>query len=475
MSDAGPTKESLGDRAVRWMPYAVVAGLLVWLVNRAAGPVSDPDDWWHLRLGFDLWHERSFAVPDWSPFGTLPWVPSEPLPEVVSAGVYHVAGLPGLAWLYGASCAVVALVLYAVYRRHGGVLVTTAALALTILAASGSMTSRPQIISFALLAVTVSAWLRTEEDLRARWWLVPLTWVWSLCHGFWFLGVGVSALMALGIVVSRGLSWGTRARIVAVPLLSMAVVALNPYGLGVIEAPFAVSSTSQYISEWQRTDLLLPGPIGLEVMILATAAVMVVRRRATVGRVLVLLAAAMCTWYAVRLVAVGAVITGPLLVQALQSVVPPREGDGERASRRELLGLGAFAALCLVVLAFAVPHTSAEPGDVPTALDARLDALPAGSVVFNEYELGGWVSWRHPDLHQAIDGLIVPYPTDYVDRYYRAEFGDPSWKRFVVSIDAKVALISTDSSLVQPMLDAGWTEAGRDDGWVLLYPPCLTC
>ena len=466
--------QDLGDRAVRSLPYVIVAGLLAWLAHNGAARVSDPDDWWHLRLGLDLWHQHSFAVPDWSPFGTLDWVPSEPLPEVVSAGVYHVAGLPGLAWLFGASIVAVMLGTYLVLRRHGSALAAAVALALTTLAASGSLTSRPQVISFVLLAVVVSAGLRTEEDLRARWWLVPMTYVWSLCHGFWFLGVGISGAMAFGIVVSRRISWGTRVRLLAVPALSMSVVALNPFGLGVIEAPFAVSSTSQYISEWQRTDLLLPGPISLEVMIVAVAAIWVVKRRGfTLARALVLLAAVFFLWYAVRLVAVGAVVAAPLLTTALQSILPAREGSGQvpGATRRETLGLVAWAAACLVALAVAVPHTSSEPGDVPLALDARLDALPDGSAVFNEYQLGGWISWRHPDLHQAIDGLIVPYDTDYVSAYYHALLAEPGWQDFMTRIDARVALIADPSPLSKAMISDGWQVGGRDEGYVLLYPP----
>ncbi len=70
-------------------------------------------------------------------------------------------------------------------------LAASVATVFTVLAAAASLTSRPQLVCFVLLPVVLAAWLQTERDLKPRWWLVPLMWVWSLCHGFWFLGAGL--------------------------------------------------------------------------------------------------------------------------------------------------------------------------------------------------------------------------------------------------------------------------------------------
>ena len=102
----------MGDRAVRWMPAFLMAFLLGWVLSRAARPISDPDDWWHLRLGNDLIAQRSLATPaHWSAFATVPWVPTEPLPEVVSAYVERAGGLPALAVLFAVATLFIFLVL----------------------------------------------------------------------------------------------------------------------------------------------------------------------------------------------------------------------------------------------------------------------------------------------------------------------------------------------------------------------------
>ena len=52
----------------------------------------------------------------------------------------------------------------------------------------GQPDPRPQLVSIALAAVVTAAWLCSARDLRARWWLVPVTWVWACSHGLWFVG-----------------------------------------------------------------------------------------------------------------------------------------------------------------------------------------------------------------------------------------------------------------------------------------------
>ena len=86
----------------------MVCGLLAWVSARAARPISDPDDWWHLRLGNDLIAQHSLSAPHhWSSFASVSWVPTEPLPEIASALVERRLGLPGLAWLFGLAAMVV--------------------------------------------------------------------------------------------------------------------------------------------------------------------------------------------------------------------------------------------------------------------------------------------------------------------------------------------------------------------------------
>jgi len=137
------------DRLVRWLPVALVCGVITMIARRAVAPIRDPDDWWHLRLGNDLITQHSLATPEnWSSFGSVSWVPTEPLPEVAAAYVERWLGLPGLAVLFWLAGLAVAVAVHAANRREARPLAASAATVFTVLAAAASLTSRPQLISF---------------------------------------------------------------------------------------------------------------------------------------------------------------------------------------------------------------------------------------------------------------------------------------------------------------------------------------
>jgi hypothetical protein len=466
----------MADRLLRWAPLVLVCGAFAWMVEIAAAPIHDPDAWWHLRLGNDLIDLRTLdAPPHWSSFATVPWVPTEPLPEIVSAYVERWLGLPGLAVLFGVSLLLVVLVVQVTNRREAALLPATIATLLAVPAATLSLTARPQVVSFMLLPIVLAAWLQTERDLKARWWLVPLMWFWSLCHGFWIIGVAVGCVFVVGIALSRRAEVRSLLRLAAVAAASLAVVALNPVGLGVLEAPLVVNGIAPYVSEWQRTDLLTAAPLVAAVMIVATAGIWAVtRQRVTWSRLLMLGVAVVMLWYAERLVVVAALVAAPLFAHALDGVVTSSRGGADDAGRpgrtewRALVGAAALAAVALVLVA---PQTSDRPARVPVGLDAALDRLPAGTPIFNAYELGGWLAWRHPDLERYIDGLATPYSEAHVQDYVRADAADPGWYRVVRRSDAPMALVASDSALAKGLAGKGWTIEGRSDGYVLLSRP----
>jgi hypothetical protein len=473
----------MGDRLLRWMPPALVVVLFAWVAARAARPVSDPDDWWHLRLGNDLIDQHSLAAPHhWSAYATADWTPTEPLPEICAAFVERWWGLSGLAVLYAAATLVVVLTVYLCCRRFASTLPAAVTTVLVVLAASASLTARPQLVSFVLLAVVVTAWLRTEQDHRVRWWLVPVIWLWSLCHGFWFIGAAYGVLFVAGFVVGRQMPRSVLWRQAVLAVASFGVVVLSPIGIGVLKAPFAVNDVTQYVQEWQRTDLTGAAALGALAMVALVAVTwLVTRSDVTWARALVLVSALFWTWYAGRTVAVAGVVVAPLCAIALEGLVRGREARGTEPAtpasgglrHAEVLGMVAAAVVTTGVVAVLAPSTSDRPGDVPVGLDAQLDQLPSGTGVFNDYSLGGWISWRHPDLEQYIDGLITPYSTAHVRDFSVANATGPGWYAIVTDSRAQVALLVDGSALARGLVVHHWVTAGSDAGYVLLEKPSL--
>jgi hypothetical protein len=471
--------------AVRWrlsvaIPVALVCAVLAALARATARPIGDPDLWWHLRLGSDLIGQRSLSAPaHWAPAATQSWVPTEPLPEIMAAKFDEWFGLAGVAWLYAAGLSLVLLSVYSTNRFRASAPASCVAALAALLGAGLSLGERPQLLSLALVPVALAAWMATERDLRPRWWLVPVTWLWSLIHGYWILCVGIGALMVLAILVEQRPGGRTLAPLATVPLLCAGVVLLNPVGIGVFEAPLAVHEAGKWVGEWQRTDLTLLYPQVTLVMLAVTVVGWVVaRRRVPVSRLLLLALSVFLVWYANRTVAVASMLAAPLLAESLDGL-PARSrsrrdepaATRHRPERRELAALAGWTAACLVVLACALPRVAVTPYGVPLALDSSLRAVPAGTTVFNTYGIGGWLTWRYPDLHQVIDGLVTPYPVSYQDAYHNALNGGSGWDSFVERTGARVALLQDGTPLIADLRHAGWSVVQRGDGYVLLRHP----
>jgi hypothetical protein len=480
LSPPSRTATSFSDRVLSWAPYVLLGVTVVWVAERAWGPLKDPDSWWHLRLGEDFLSQHSLAPPaHWSTFATSPWVPTQPLPEIASALVNRWFGLPGLVWLYVATLVVLVLGTYLLDRAYASPLPASVATLLFVATAEAAMTPRPQLLSYGFLAVVVSAWLRSERDLRPRWWLVPVSWLWSLCHGFWFVGVGYGVLAVLAVILGRRATGRQTLRLAAVAVGSGLVVLLNPVGPRVFAAPFVVSARGSYITEWQRTPLTSGPALTALLMVVGVAVIWAWRREdVTWFKVAVAVSAVFWTWYAVRTVALAGVVMSPLVASALQTVIASSSAAPSSPpspvtvpSRREWWGLASGALALLVVVALVVPHTAARPGKVPLALDGRLDRLPSGTTVLNDFTLGGWLAWRHPDLNRWVDGLADAYPVHHLSDTATITFVEPGWQRVVARSGASVALLEEGSPLAKALQADGWTPDGTDRGWVLLDKP----
>ena len=118
---------------------------------------------------------------------------------------------------------------------------------------------RPQMLSFLLVAVTAAAWLRTREDGRLRWWLVPLTWVWAMLHGMWPIGIVIGVVAVVGLALDRR---AHRARPGDAPRWSRRCRPWPPRSPRSDRRSTArcsgVGSASQYFSEWGTPDYTAP-------------------------------------------------------------------------------------------------------------------------------------------------------------------------------------------------------------------------
>ena len=363
----------------------------------------------------------------------------------------------------------VALALYVSSRSLGSAVLATLATVLGLLGMWASLSARPQLVTFALTAITTSAWLRSGRDGRRRWWLIPLTWVWACSHGMWFVSpvIGIAAIVGLSLQAGRRRD---ARRLAPVAALSLGIGALTPVGPGLLLAPLSVSGYTWFVSEWDPPRLASP-PVLATMVLLVTAAVVWARsrRRADPVDILIWLVAVGWALAYTRTVAVGAAMAAPLFVAAIAGTVGPvvlKQRGRTKALEVGVLTLSATASI--VVAAAILPASTANAG-MPTGLNAALDRLPSGSVVFNEYGFGGWLHYAHPDLLPVIDERTEVYSHAYIEQYLSTRAVHTGWSTSLNRQNVTALLVPSDSGIADAALGTpGWRIAGSDDGMSLI-------
>jgi hypothetical protein len=456
----------------RWLVPALAVFAIASTAKFGIRPVSDPDAWWHLKAGAYVLSQRRFNGPDpWVPFSSRPFVLTQWLPEVVAQKGYQLFGLPAVAWLRcAAMLALISALVWAARQAADAVPAVIAALA-GLIGTGGSLSERPQLVSFVLLAVTVGAWWKSAGDLRPRWWLAPMTFLWACSHGLWGVGVLIGLTVVAGLALDRRLDRRMALRLLGVPALSVVAAALTPVGPRLLLTPFEVSSNaSQFVQEWRPTDarnLFAAVTLGM----IALALLPWVRSRSPRPWWQIALAgsAVIFTLATLRTVPVGSIIAVPLLASSLQEQRghPPKPLTRKGASA--WLGLAAAAALVAVPITGAVAQ---RPSGWPEGLRPQLRAIPARAVVLNDQAAGGWLLWAEPALTPVIDLRSEVYSAAYIQDYLHTVQVRPGWRKLLDRTRAGYALLRTGSPLsVALREELGWTTAGEDAGYVLLKAP----
>ncbi len=454
-----------------WLPAVLMGLFLAAVARQGVRAISDPDTFWHLRLGRDIVEARSVAsvTRPWSTLSDQPWVPTQWLTEVVLATAEGVGGLPVVAWLFTVSLIVLVLLLHRLARRAADPVPAAFTTGLTIAAMAASLSPRPHMVTYLFLCLTLVAWHGTLDDLKPRWWLIPLTWVWAMSHGMWFTGPLVGVAVLAGLALDGRLDRQLGAKLAVVPVAGCAAAVLTPVGPALLAAPFAVAGVGEFITEWQPASFRSPSPAAAALMVaLVVVAWTRSGRRLPWTHITLLALAAGWILLATRTVALGALIMTPFVATALQELT----GRARRAPTQwESRALRVSGVLVACIAAVVVPHTAAAPVNVPARLDSDLEALPNGSVVFNAYELGGWLRWQHPDLEPVVDGMTEAYSVEHLRDYGRTQAVAGGWEATFADWGPEAALLLEESPLATALVERhGWTSIAEDEGYVLLVP-----
>src|SRR5450631_18798 len=342
--------EAPGDRPRLAAALAMVAVSVSVILG--VRPVSDPSPWLHLKVGAFLLDGGRFGLPDpWAPFATRSYLPTEWLPAIVGQLTYQAFGLPGIAWLRCAGILGLLSALMWATRRTANTSTCVPVCLVALVGCYDGLTERPQLVSLVFLAVAVGAWWRSGLDLKPRWWLVPMTWLWACCHGLWIVGIAVGLICIAGLLLDRRLTRATTTRLLAIPILCLVAAGLTPLGPRLLLTPFTVGkNANEFVAEWQSTSTHDPFAI-VTLSMLGLVILSWVRRRRQPPwwQIGLLVTGVAATLAATRTIAVGAIIAAPLLALEMQLYLGRPVGATTRRSR------SAWAALILIALIAAAP------------------------------------------------------------------------------------------------------------------------
>jgi hypothetical protein len=115
-----------------------------------------------------------------------------------------------------------------------------------------------------------------------------------------------------------------------------------------------------------------------------------------------------------------------------------------------------------------------RPSGWPERLRPQLAALPAKSVVLNDFAAGGWLLWAEPQLTPVIDLRSEIYSTAYIREYIRTQDVQPGWQNLLDRTKPTYALLRANAPLTVALgEELKWTTVGKDAGYVLLKAPAV--
>ena len=458
--------------------------------------LSDPDVWWHMVLGswiLNHGHIPQTEMLSYTVNGTA-LAPHEWLSGVLFAWLNSIGGLFLLALVTGAVSwiGLIAVALHGRIRGAGPVTIAVG-LALSAKAAQPVLGIRPQVFTFAFLAITL---LLVERHMRrggrAIWALPPLFVLWANLHGGFVAGIAFMGLtVAVAMVawrfrlpnhvpVSRSLSLG----IVAVACSLAACV--NPQGI--MSYRFALSEATtegaKGIIEWQPPNFTDPGLwslLALVLLFVVLGAYSMRHRRLAARDAILGVVACGSALLAVRNTSVAVAVVTPMVMGWAADASRARSTRVFRPRRvtpGAVLAGVSIVALASGALGVAVARlqTSASPSGVgavyPACATSVLERAPHTQWVFTLYADGGYVANRlWPRDFVYIYGASDAFTKANFASYYRIASGATTSPTAQDLLDSSgtTAVLYPGGTLTDELAHSpGWTRVLTDHGTVLL-------
>jgi hypothetical protein len=240
------------------------------------GLLSDPDTWWHIRVGSDIWHSWQFPTTDAYSytFAGHPWIAKEWGGQIIIYLAYALDGWNGVWFLGTANIALLGIVIYATASRHLKPLIAAIATIAVLFLTGNFYLVRPFLLGVPIM-VLWAYWLfeAARRKQGPHFALLILLVVWANLHSFFTLGFLIAFFAFLDFVERTRLKdKAGLTKWIAFGLLCPVVCLLNPYTYQAILATYYVMGPNEavpFISEWLpfNAQLAIPQEAGLLAML----------------------------------------------------------------------------------------------------------------------------------------------------------------------------------------------------------------
>ena len=453
----------------------------------------DPDVWWHIRVGQEILRSHHWPTTDSFSYtaANSPWIAYEWLGDVILGGLAKLGGNVGLAALLTTLVAAVVLALYLLGTLRSGnskasfVAVMTVSFLVLL-----SFNLRPQMFGYLFLVLLLIVLEAFRKGVSWPLWTLPFLFLaWVNIHGSFIVGIGVLVVylcaglrsFRLGDVEAVAWSAKQRLQLELALLLSLAVLALTPYGTQLAVYPFDMMFNQPLnvanIREWQAMPFdKVFGKVFLGVILLMFVLQVSYRFTWRLEELLLAIGGAAMACVHVRMLLLFVPFVVPLLATMLARWVPPYY----KAKDQYVLNALLMGAIIAAMIHFAPSREALQQRvaqDYPAGAVAYLDSHNVPEPMLNAYYFGGYLVGTgrkvfidgRGDLYER-SGVLADYLTltavkpgalQILDRYQIASClltkdeplavvlaNSPNWKR--VYIDGTAALFVREGASELP-------------------------
>jgi hypothetical protein len=384
--------------------------------------LADPDIYWHIAVGRDIWRSEAFPHLDAYSFTFQghPWIANQWLGELFFVAAYNLAGWRGVLLVTALATALSFSLLFWILSRQMRLTVAAGIAMAAYTFCLGHFNARPQIFADPLLILWVAGLVHAVENRVApNWLLIAVMIVWANLHGSFSFGLAIAIAFAAEALFCSNPGERRRAALQWIMFLFAALGAacITPYGyrpLLVTLQVFGANEALSHITEWQPVTLQT---VGVNEIFLFALLFMALRSglKLPAWRLLMVLAITYLMFAHIRFSSLFAITTPILLATPLTRQFPFLDLNAQLSAEPGFFHImsrvsrASFYPLCAIItvaiLSIAAYGSPIEPAPSITpaaAVDYIISKNLAEQRLYNEYDFGGYLIFRN--VKTFIDG-----------------------------------------------------------------------